>query len=278
MRLLVPTDFSDNALHAAKYALTLANVQAGSNIHLVHVLTPILNDTLLIRDVEEEAAKSLAEITNELKRNGQSCSITNSIRIGETVAEINKAAKDFNAGMVVMGVQGLGKTSRFLFGSNTSSLINQATCPVWVLPERAAVAPPEKIVFATDYYDSDLEALQRLIPIANAFHSEIIVVHIFDENDEEQSEVNMIKFIADEIFKTIEYSRLIYRVYYNKDTVAGLKNFCEFTGADLLVVSARKKNIFQKLFDKSITKELVYESEVPLLVFHVHKTEDIGIF
>lgn len=274
MKFLVPTDFSDNAFHAALYAVTLAQAKPGSNIHLVHVLTPVLNDPVVIRDIEEEAIKSLEKIHRQLKVRCDVCSITHSVEIGETVAEINKTAKALNPGVIVMGVEDASKARRFLFGSNTISLIRQATCPVLVIPETAVFAPPKRIVFATDYYDSDMEALQQLVPIAFAFQSEIIMVHIFDEQEEEQSELIMIEFISNAISKTVEYSRLTYRVHYNKSKSEGIKHFCKLMEADLVVLSARKQNVFQKLFRNSVTKDITYDSEIPLLVFHVHKTNE----
>lgn len=273
MKLLVPTDFSDNSFHAAVYAVTLATVKPGSRIHLIHVLTPIVNDPVVIRDIEEEAIKSLEKINHELKSKCNTCIISHAVKIGETVSEINKAAKELNAGIIVMGIQGLGKGRRLLFGSNTVSLIESATCPVLVIPENSALIAPKKIVFATDYYDSDVDALQQLVPIATAFDSEIVMVHVFDESDDEQSERHMINFMSAEIFKIISYSKITYQVYYSEDTAQGIKKFCEFTGANLLVLSARKHSVFQKLFGKSVTKDLSYNGEIPMLIFHVHKTD-----
>ncbi len=272
MKLLVPIDFSDNAYHAATYAATLAAQKPGSSIHLVHVLTPVLNDSVVIHDIEEQALKALDTISDQLQSRCNNCKISYSVNIGETVQEINNIAKDKNVGMIVMGVQGLSKGRRFIFGSNTVSVVNEATCPVIAVPESAAVGMPQKIVFATDYYDSDLDTLQQLLPIATAFNSEIIMVHIYDEKDEEQSETEMIKFISNQIFKTVEYPHITYRVYYGENTPKGIRNFCEDAGADLLVVSARQQNVFQKLFDKSVSKELIYQSAVPMVIFHVHGT------
>jgi nucleotide-binding universal stress UspA family protein len=275
MKFLVPTDFSDNAFHSALYALTLAQAKPGSSIHLVHVLTPVLYDPVVIRDIEEEAIKSLEKINHQLKVRCEVCTITHSVEVGETVAEINKTAKAVNPGVIVVGIEDASKARRFLFGSNTISLIREATCPVLVIPETAVFEPPKRIVFATDYYDSDMEALQQLVPIAFAFQSEITMVHIFDEQEEEQSELMMIDFISNAISKTVDYPRLTYRVHYNKSKTEGIRHFCKLMEADLLVLSARKQNVFQKLFRKSVTKDVTYDSEIPLLVFYVHKTHEI---
>ena len=272
MKFLVPIDFSENALHAATYALTLAKEKPKSNIHLVHVITAIVNDPILIPDIEKAAIISLEKIAEELGAIYSTCSFSWSVRIGETSTEINNAAKELNTGIVAMGIRGIGQRSRFLFGSNTISLIDKSSRPVLVIPESAALNAPQKIVFATDYYDSDLDALQNLVPIAAAFNSEIIITHIFEDAQEEQLEQGMMDFMSREMSAKFQYPRTRYNIYNGTNITTGIKDFCEVTKADLLVLSARKRNTFQRLFQKSVTQEISYNSDIPLLVFHVHKT------
>src|SRR5688572_15410626 len=130
MKLLVPIDFSDNAYHAAMYAATLAQQKPASSIHLIHVLTPVLTDSVIINDIEEQASKALDTIKEQLQFRCNNCKISYSVNIGETVQEIINIAKDKNVGLIVMGVQGLSKGRRFIFGSNTVSVVNEASCPV----------------------------------------------------------------------------------------------------------------------------------------------------
>jgi nucleotide-binding universal stress UspA family protein len=272
MKFLIPTDFSENAFHAAAYALTLAKQKSGSSIHLVHVITPVVMDPLLVQDIEKEATISIEKVMTELKDRCSGCHLSHVIRRGETSTEITNAAEEWNTGIIVMGIRGLGKKSRFMFGSNTISLINKSSRPVLVVPEASVFRSPQRIVFGTDYYDSDLDALHQLLPIARAFNSEIIITHIFEDSDEEQSEQAMMNFISDEIFKKVQYPRIGYQIYKSRNVALGIKHFCEFMEADLLVLSARKRNVFEKLFQNSVTKDASYNSDIPLLIFHVHKT------
>ena len=62
MKFLIPTDFSENAFHAAIYALTLAKEKPRSSIHLLHMITPVLNDPGLIPEIEKEATISLEKL------------------------------------------------------------------------------------------------------------------------------------------------------------------------------------------------------------------------
>lgn len=271
MKFLVPIDFSENALHAATYALTLAKEKPKSSIHLVHVITPIVNDPILIPDIEKAAIIALEKIVKELGAICSTCSFSCSVKIGETSTEINNAAKEVNTGVVVMGIRGIGEKSRFLFGSNTISLIDKSSRPVLVIPESASLNAPQKIVFATDYYDSDLEALQNLVPIAATFNSEIIITHIFEDAQDEPLEQGMMDFMSREMSAKFQYPRTRYNIYNGKNITTGIRDFCKTTKADLLVLSARKLNTFQRLFKKSVTEEISYNSDIPLLVFHVHQ-------
>lgn len=269
MKFLVPTDLSDNAFHASQYALTLAQLKPGSSIHLLHVLTPILGDALVIQDIEKDAATYLEEVVSDLKARSKSSQVSYSIRVGEVIAEISGTAKEINTGFIIMGMQGLGKIPRLIFGSNAVSLTRKATCPVFIIPQTAVLRPPKRIVFATDYYTGDADALQHLIPIAATFNSEITMVHLFDESEDEESEVIMANFLSKQIFKDIEYPRISYKVHYSESTAGGIKDFCDTASADLLVLSARKQTIINRLFRESITDELSYNSKIPLLIFHI---------
>lgn len=230
-------------------------------------------DPLLVTDIENEAAISMEKIMQELRDRCSSCHLSQSIRIGETSTEIAKAAEEWNTGIIVMGIRGLGKKSRSVFGSNTISLINKSSRPVLVIPEASVFRSPQRIVFGTDYYDSDLDALNQFLPIARAFNSEIIIAHIFEDSDEEQSEQAMMDFMSGKIFNKIQYPNINYRIYKSRNVAMGIKHFCEFTEADLLVLSARKRNVFEKLLQSSVTKDVSYNSDIPLLIFHVHKTD-----
>ena len=95
------------------------------------------------------------------------------------------------------------------------------------------------------------------------------MVHLFDEMEEEESEVIMANFLSKQIFKDIEYPRITYKVHYSESTARGIKDFCDTVSADLLVLSAKKQTIINRLFRDSVKDELSYTSKIPLLIFHI---------
>ncbi|NNE26183.1 MAG: hypothetical protein HKN09_05020 [Saprospiraceae bacterium] len=67
----------------------------------------------------------------------------------------------------------------------------------------------------------------------------------------------------------INYS---YKALENESTVAvTLSNYCDYLGADALCMIHRQKTWFQRLFAKSITKEELFEINLPLLILNAHK-------
>lgn len=271
MKILVPTDFSENAFHAAVYALSLAKEKPGSLLHLVHVVNPVITDVLVITDVERESNLLIERICVELRARCSSCVISASVKVGDTVDELLKEAENVNAGIIAIGLQGAGKAKRFLFGSYALSLLHKSTFPLLIVPEISILAVPRRIVFASDYYNSDVEALHQVIPIAKTFGAEIKIVHLFEDKADAPIEAGLLQLIRSEVLKVIDYPRLAFRIFNSNNIALGIKNFCEVMEADLLILSTPKRNFLERLFHKSITKDLTYDSPIPLLIFHVRK-------
>jgi nucleotide-binding universal stress UspA family protein len=58
------------------------------------------------------------------------CKVVTMIRVGSPYQEIVAAAKDEDAGLVVMATHGRGEVQRLLVGSVADKVIRLASCPV----------------------------------------------------------------------------------------------------------------------------------------------------
>lgn len=267
MKILVATDFSENASHASAYALRWVQ-GPGSAVYLLHVISPS-ND-----DETQSVAQSLNEYCERLRTLSPASDIRPLVRIGTTVEEINNTVIEIQPDVIVTGLRGLSKGNRTLFGSNAVSLVRNASCPVLVVPEKAQLRPPRKMTVATDYYDSDLEVLRFLAPAAKVFSSEIAVVHVYNDEDDRESEGFMLEAIARELRKKVDYSEISFKLFHDKSVSHGIQQFSETSDADLVVLSARKLSFFQKMLGSSISEQIIYNSNIPVMVFHTHRTSD----
>ncbi len=136
-RILFPTDFSEPAAEAQKYALTLAD-QLGAELHLLHVVVPpvipfpdsstswTMPDTGLIDQVQEAEKRFSTEISSW----GEERRVVSAVVTGFAVEEIVRYAEEHVIDLIVVGTHGLTGLVHLLIGSIAEKLVRMATCPV----------------------------------------------------------------------------------------------------------------------------------------------------
>jgi nucleotide-binding universal stress UspA family protein len=125
-KLLLCTDFSDHAHHAAKYAFSMAK-EYGAELTLLHVLEDLSRSTSL-EGATEKVAKQLEELITPKTREGHNVKAT--VRIGKPYQQIIQLALEAQIDLVIMGVRGRGALDKALFGSTTYRVIQLGSCPV----------------------------------------------------------------------------------------------------------------------------------------------------
>jgi universal stress protein A len=144
-RILVPTDFSDCALPAVRYAAELADKFAAELI-LLHVVpdtvlalpdavmpTPTpMADLDALTDAGKEGLSNLIAAEKLESRHPRP-----EVRIGSPAQEIIAAAKDLHVDLVCIGTHGRGGLARVLLGSVAEHVLRQAPCPVLTVRPKA---------------------------------------------------------------------------------------------------------------------------------------------
>lgn len=144
-RLLVPTDFSDDAKLAVDVALKLLGpVSAEMKLTLLHVWrTPIIFSPWssfpmpdLERGASEEAKKRLEEVAAPLRAEGYE--VDTKERSGEPADEIDRVAGEVGADVIAMGTHGRSGLSRVFLGSVAERTLPTAPCPVLTVHSEGA--------------------------------------------------------------------------------------------------------------------------------------------
>ncbi|MCM2270083.1 MAG: universal stress protein [Thermoanaerobaculia bacterium] len=145
-RILAPTDFSPSASVAVTSARELA-AETGATLELFHVL-PNLEVPLpmnpgsfgagIVADLEPAARAALAELA---ARPGPAAKIEIAVWQGPAAASIVNRATETDVDLVVLASHGRSGLDRLLLGSVTEKVARLSSCPVLVLPARAAEAP-----------------------------------------------------------------------------------------------------------------------------------------
>ncbi|MBY0457277.1 MAG: universal stress protein [Gemmataceae bacterium] len=137
-RILVPTDFTDCATKAVRYAAELAD-KFQAELILLHVVPDTvlaLPDAVMptpapLADLDalREAGKSgLANLIGALKL--ERLNPRPEVRLGSPEQEIVAAAHDLKADLVCVSTHGRDGLSRVLLGSVAEQVVRHAPCPV----------------------------------------------------------------------------------------------------------------------------------------------------
>jgi universal stress protein A len=137
-RILVPTDFSEPADAALRYARALAE-EFGSTLHLMHVVpepyiypwgTEISTMPLvdLLTSSETQAAERLKTLVADTGALKDRVKIITAI--GTPVDKILQQVTDDGIDLVVMGTHGRGAVGHLLLGSVAERIVRRAPVPV----------------------------------------------------------------------------------------------------------------------------------------------------
>ncbi len=150
-RILLPTDFSELSMRAARTARELAQV-SGATVHVIHVwrLVEIALPTpevgVLLRKVPpDQAALQIAVDEFALRYlAAPGVSIVTVLREGEPVREIVRYAKAERIDRIVIGrvvgTHACGILRRLLHGSVSKSVMENAPCAVAMVPPAVALS------------------------------------------------------------------------------------------------------------------------------------------
>jgi nucleotide-binding universal stress UspA family protein len=267
--ILVPIDFSPQSRNAAAHAAMLAKSFHGKLLlfHAYMLPTPVSEVPYVMVTVDdlqkdnEQLIKKEAEYLN----NQFGVEVEWLVRIGIPSDEIKALTEERRIDLVVMGMKGVGGLDK-LIGSTTTNCLRKLKTPVLIIPQDASFAEYKHITYATDFHNELLtRSFDPLVKIARQFSSNISIVYIHRDSD--RSDVNETDWRKNmtNIFPDINYSF----VKIEDDSVKhGLTEFIESSGTDLLVMLTHRHNFFERLFNRSQTTTMAYETRVPLLVLH----------
>ncbi|HKR04357.1 MAG TPA: universal stress protein [Bacteroidia bacterium] len=272
--ILFPTNFSPGADNALNYAIGLSDKLKAKLILFNSFHIPAYAEAPIDEDVEEQlmniAEDGLFRLQNNALIQSKNLDVKTMVSYGLAVDNIIETAEEKNVNLIIMGTKGSSGLKEIFIGSNAASVLEKAPCPVLVIPENAKFKTLEKIVFATNFRDSDFNSIASLAEIAALFNSEIMIVHVSQVAPTEDYERDLLQWYKDELKKkaNIEYKNISFHDLVGGNVDYELEDFMEKNKVDLLALSMRKRNIFSKLFDRSLSKKMAYHSHTPLLAFH----------
>lgn len=271
--IVVPTDFSASATSAMHYAVGMARALDAS-IHLFHVYqVPVaVSDVPVVIVSVEELKKNAEEQLGFLKESLEHINsdtkvpITTEAIMGNTMDELENYCKDKHPYAVIMGTRGSSGVERLLFGSTTLTAIKHLTCPVIVVPPGCAYKQIKKVGFACDFKKVvETTPTQAIKEFVNDFEASLHVLNVDHDNKHFSPASPSESIMLHNMLQDLHPS---YHFIEDKDIEDGINKFAEENNLDVIITIPKKHNLLAGLFHKSSTRQLVFESHIPVMCVH----------
>ena len=167
--ILYASDYSKNSVAALKYAQKLS-AMVNARLVVTHVFGhPMVTEGMVTENLPKIRKQTLIKHRAKLQDfcqqhlGGQWKTMNLQIAPVEALAILDgilAIAIDWRAELIVVGAKGQSAFQDVLLGTTTKRLIMKATCPVLAIPSRTGFTAPKTIVYATDFEQEDVYAIQ----------------------------------------------------------------------------------------------------------------------
>ncbi|MGB3074288.1 MAG: universal stress protein [Chitinophagales bacterium] len=272
--ILVPTDFSENAVNAMKYGIRLAAKLDCKVVffHSTHI--PLRVELFGIPDSEMKRLekmdmsnkkmlldKTIDRLYRQMHILRDATKVLMMVKTEKYVVEdIVIAANNAKAGLIVMGTHGASGINK-LFGSTTSILISKSEIPVLAIPSGYRFRHVKSLLYFSDLKSPVME-LGTLVPLAKSFGSIIDIFNLsYNPDVDEEKLFNKLKGVA----KGVKLELIQIKRNPGERLLEQLREFLDYRKPDWAVMFPHKKRFFEYVFEGSKTEKLSYNLKVPLL-------------
>lgn len=257
--VLVPVDFSETSIHAAKYAAKLLTGHYGVTMVLYHSYGKASE--------AEKANENLENLKAELAKDNIVKMEVLAFEEADFVDGLEKTARHRRADLVIMGITGKSALAQVFFGSNTLKMAERKVCPVLIVPPNAEFKQLKNVMLTSDFKNSMDSTPSALIKeFLDVFNTQLHVVnvdkdHYISLTEDYEKEKQELK----QMFAAYNPEFYFMRLY---DIDEAINLFADSRNIDLIIAIQKNHSFIEKLLKGSLTKNITYHSKLPILVMH----------
>ena len=279
-KILLPTDFSDNAWNAIFTAVKLyANIPC--YFYVLHAYEPntlnlldaksqqrlgVIYDSLK-RYSEQQLAKVLDYMNENHKNSNHSFeTISKSATLVEAIKE-EVSKKDID--LIVMGTQGATSAKEIFMGSQTVKVLKKLkNNPVLAIPTGYNFQVLRSLVFPTDFTRKyEKSELLPLTHLAAQWKAEIKVVHVAVEFILNNTQKANMKILEDRLREShFSYHQLP----LDTNIASSIEHYVMETRADLICMVRYYHGFWERFIKEPVIKKIAFHSKVPVLFLSEH--------
>lgn len=280
-KILVPTDFSKHAENAGYYAVEFSKL-FGAHVTILHIYSlppasvypPLYSPgfpgkTLSMEEaqlIEQENEKRLLSFRETICKARLEHGCTIAQRSDFVSDGINDYAEENNIDLIVMGTRGSASKGELFIATTTWDVISSGKTAVLAVPEGVPYKPIKHIAFATDFTDADFATMEYLTHMAEKFDAKVSVIHVKTDGGSLE-ENQMFDWFEEKTREQNPYQNMEFVLLEHGDVQQALNDYFHKNDVGMIALVNRKRQLFERLFHRSLTKKFAYHSDIPLLAF-----------
>ena len=285
--ILIPSDFSSNAVSALRYAIQLGQ-RSGADLVVYHcsnivgltmpaAAPEVMVETMIAGDEENKQQR----LEQQVKETYESLGIAEMPAGTKVVVEFSplvvesviEQAKQTGADLIVMGTHGSSGLEKFFFGSNTSSVIAKSPVPVLAIPEKYTGNTFSKFCFCSDL-EHIKEELDQLVPLLADLSATLDILYFDYGKDPSHALLrNAEAVIQSPAFRQTKL--IVQDAGIEISLVQHIKNYLDANAYDCMIMITHERSFWDRLFISSKTEEMSSSLKIPMLSIKKGKADPV---
>lgn len=271
-KILVPTDFSEYSLKAAKVAAQIAK-KTDARLFFLHIVSiPTYESGVLPYQsgdnipeglfILKMVKKKFAELFEQDFLDG--VNVAEVLQFDGVYESVTKIAEKEKIDLIVMGTHGSsGFMSDYFIGSNTDKIVRRSTVPVLTVKNEIKDFKINELVFASDFNEKVESAFEKLSGLIELYNPKVHLLRIVTRDDFYYSgpmEERMENFA--EKFNLKNYEA---RVFNAEKVQEGINTFSKKVNADVIAIATHGKKGLARLLNGAMSEDINKSADIPVI-------------
>lgn len=267
--ILCPTDFSETANNGIEYAAQLAK-SLHRHLLLTYVRPTIWPEAMQLEHEVLVSTRNISELLYQKCRETQlKHNVTSLFHLEVTTNTLEQAigARSSQCDLIVMGTNGAENYYQQIFGSNTFHVIEEAKCPVLMVPAECSFKPIHAITYAYSAETNPIFLIDQLKQLTIPLCAKVHVLHIVEDKPSAKSDhqIAILRGAIEARFPTGSHWSADFR--YAQDVPGALDQYMKTHDSELLAMSFHHKSLMESLLTDDVIKRVSMIAEYPVFIF-----------
>ncbi|MUP47304.1 universal stress protein [Gramella sp. BOM4] len=274
--ILVPVDFSKHSEYALEAAAGLAK-KYNTDLVVAHMMG--LPETHLTKDEKQEVFNAMyfLKLTRQKfeafldKDYLKGIKVTEAVKDHKVFSELPELAREYQAGLIVMGSHGASGMKEVFIGSNTEKVVRSSKTPVLVVKNQVKDLEFKKAIFATDFENESIGAFEKASEFFESFGVKLKLLYINVPEkfmSSREMEERAAKFTSELGWDQKEAKKRL--DFYDDYTVErGVFNYCHREKVDIIAIPTHGRKGVAHFFFGSLGEDIANHSDIPVVTFRI---------